>query len=212
MHQYEIGCAWTLVTGPTVEPITIDQAKQQARIADLNSDGVLAGYISTAREAAEQTLNRGLLTQTWKLVLDGWANIIPLPMAAPLQSVTTVQYYDTTGTLQTLATSYYDIDTVSRPGRVVLKPDQTWPTLQSLRRNGAVEITYVVGWMTAVDVPERIKQGIKQYVTFLDADRDGLEPRALEAQQAAERCWVDRISWTPPTWDGGRWNRSRWYF
>ena len=198
MRVLEIPCVWSLVTAPTVEPVTLAEVKAQARILDNNSDGVLASYIATAREAAEQYMGRGILTQTWKLVLDGFANEMALPMASPLQSVTTVQYYDTDGTLQTLATTVYGVDTVSRPGRVVLKPEQSWPSVQSDRRDGVVIITYVVGWTSAVLVPERIKQGIKQYVTFLEMDRDGLG--GYEALQSAERCWSDRIYWTAPRW------------
>ncbi len=206
--RHEIGCAWTLVTAPAIEPISLEDAKQHARITDYNSDALLTSYIQTAREAAQDCLGRGILTQTWKIVLDAFANVIQLPMAAPLQNdagatpstAVTVQYYDTDGTLQTLATTVYDVDTVSRPGRVVLKPGQSWPSVQSERRAGAVVITYVVGWTSADEVPERIKQGIRQYVAFLDFDREGAEVRALEALQAAERCWSDRIHWSAPQW------------
>lgn len=200
MISSDIGCAWTVTVAPTIEPITLDEAKQQARITDINGDTLLVSYISTAREAAEAYMGRGLLTQTLKFVLDAFANVMQLPMAAPLQSVTSVNYYDTAGVQQTLATSFYDIDTVSRPGRVVLKPSQSWPSVQSDRRVGSVEIVYVVGWTSADLMPERIKQGIRQYVTYLDLDRDGMELRALEALQAAERCWSDRISWSAPQW------------
>jgi uncharacterized phiE125 gp8 family phage protein len=206
--EREIGCAWTLVTGPTSEPVSLDDVKHQARILGEDSNAVLANYIATAREAAESYMGRGILTQTWKLVLDCFVNVMPLPMAAPLQNnslaspstAVVVQYYDEDGAQQTLATSVYDVDTVSRPGCVVLKPDQEWPSIQSDRRNGAVTITYVVGWTSADLVPERIKHGIRQYVTYLDLDRDGLESRALDALQAAERCWTDRIWWTAPRW------------
>lgn len=200
MAVAEIPCEWTVVTAPTIEPITVEEAKAQARITDSASDDLIDGYIVSAREAAEQHLGRGLLTQTLKLVLDDWANVVPLPQAAPLQSITHVKYYDTDGTLQTLATSYYDTDTVSRPGRVVLKPSQSWPSLQSERRNGRVEITYVVGWTSAAAVPERIRHGIKLHVTASDLDRDGYEERAVAAMQAAQRCWSDRVFWTPPQW------------
>jgi uncharacterized phiE125 gp8 family phage protein len=196
----DVDCAWTRTVAPTEEPITVDEAKAQARISDTASDSLIASYIQTAREAAEDYMGRGLLTQTLKLLLDGWANTIPLPMAAPLASVTSVKYYDENGVQQTLATSVYDTDTVSRPGTVVLKVDQSWPSTQSLRRNGVIEIIYVVGWTTPDLVPEQIKQGIRQYVTFLDLDRDGMEVRALEAKQAAERCWSDRIAWSAPRW------------
>jgi uncharacterized phiE125 gp8 family phage protein len=196
----DIGCAWTLVTGPAVEPISLADAKAQARITDDNSNALLSSYIATAREAAEEYLGRGLYTQTWKLSLDWFANVMPLPMAAPLASITSVKYYDEDGTLQTLATSYYDTDTVARPGAVVLKPDQSWPSVQSDRRNKRVEITYVVGWTAVSSIPEQIKQGIRLYVTYLDLDRDGMEENALKAREAAQRCWSDRVYWTAPEW------------
>ena len=201
MHGSERGTAWSLVTGPTAEPVTVDDVKKQARISDSSSDALLETYITTAREYAEAYMGRGILTQTWKLLLDDWANIIDLPMASPLQSVSYVKYYDMDNTQQTLATTYYDTDLVSRPGRVVLKYDQSWPSANTTRRNGAIEIAYVVGWTSADLVPQRIKQGIAQYVAYLDLDRDGMEVRALDALRAAERCWADRIFYTEPTCD-----------
>jgi uncharacterized phiE125 gp8 family phage protein len=196
----EIGCSWTLQTAATLSALSLSDAKQHLRITDNASDLVIAQYIAAATEEAEQYMGRGLLTQTWKLQLDWFANVMPLPMAAPLQSVTSVKYYDTDGTQQTLSTDYYGTDTVARPGAVVLKPGQSWPSVQSERRNGRVEIVYVVGFTSADAIPERIRQGLRQFVAYLDLDRDGLEPLALNARQAAERCWSDRVTWTPPEW------------
>ena len=191
----------TLVTAPTDEPITLAEAKAQARITDDHSNGLLRSYIQTAREAAEQILGRGLLTQTWRQERADFADVMWLPMAAPLQNdagaspstAPIVEYYDTDGTLQTLATSVYDVDTVSRPGRIVRAAGQSWPAVQCDRQAGRVRITYVVGWISPAEVPEQIKQGIRSYVTALDADRDGMHERAEEARFAAERCWMDRV-------------------
>jgi uncharacterized phiE125 gp8 family phage protein len=198
MRVDEVGCSWSITTGPTVEPITVDEAKRQARITDTSSDSLIESYIITAREAAQDYMNRGLLTQTVTAVFSDFANVMPLPLASPLQSITSVKYYDADGALQTLATSYYDTDSVARPACLVLKPEQTWPTLESDRRSWRVEVIYVVGWTTAAAVPERIKQGIRMYVTYLDLDRDGMEPNADKARMAAENCWSDRVWWTPP--------------
>lgn len=189
--------SWALVTGPTTEPITLADAKQQARITQPNDETIITEYIAAAREQAEEYMNRGLVTQTWQLTLDWWYDVMYLPRAAPLQSVTTVQYYDTTGTLQTLAASVYDVDLVSRPGRVVLKPNQVWPALQSTPYTPRVIITYVIGWTSAASIPERIKQGIRMYVAYLDSDREGLED-AEKARAAAEACWSDRVYWIEP--------------
>lgn len=197
-HGAEIACEWTLQTGPSEEPITVDQAKRQARINHDEEDALVQSYITAARQEAEDYLGRGLLTQTWVFTLDQWAERIWLPMAAPLQTVTTVKYYDTAGAQQTLAASFYTVDLVSRPGRIVRAPGQTWPSLQSDRRSGRVEITYVVGWTSKALIPERILQGIRSYVGYLDSDREGLDPDGDKARCAAEACWSDRVYWKPP--------------
>lgn len=190
--------SYALVTGPVQEPISVEDAKRQARIVGDDSNAIVLAYIRAAREAAEESLGRGLFTQTWRLALSDFAESLSLPMAAPLQSVTGVTYYDVDGTLQTLATSYYTVDTFSRPGRVTRAANQAWPALQSDRQSPRVFITYVVGWTSVEDIPERIKQGIRQYVTYLDADRDGMDIQSKAAADAAERCWMDKVWWIPP--------------
>jgi uncharacterized phiE125 gp8 family phage protein len=200
VRSADVHCAWERTVAPVKVAVTVEEAKAHLRITDNASDGDVMQFIAAATEEAEQHMGRGLLTQTWKATYSDFAAVMPLPMAAPLQGVTSVKYYDDDGTLQTLSTDYYDTDTVARPGTVVLKPGQSWPSLQSERRSWRVEVIYVVGWTSAALVPERIKQGIRQFVAYLDLDRDGLEPQALAARQAAERCWSDRIAWTPPSW------------
>lgn len=190
--------SWALVTKPATEPITVAEAKQHARISHDDDDATVNRFIVTARETGEEYMSRGFFTQTWQMTLDWWYDAIYLPRAAPLQSVTTVQYYDTTGTLQVLATSVYDIDTVSRPARIVLKPGQNWPALQSTRFTPRVIITYVIGWTSVDLIPERIKQGIRMYVAYLDCDREGLEEYGERARVAAEACWSDRVYWIEP--------------
>jgi len=193
--------SWGLVTGPTTEPITLTEAKQHARIRQTDDDAVIQGFITVAREQAEESLGRGLFTQTWQMTLNAFYNTIWLPRAAPLQSITNIQYYDTTGTLQTLATSVYDTDAISRPARVVLKPNQTWPAVQTTRATPRVIITYVIGWDATSKIPERIKQGIRMYVAYLDADREGLDD-GDKARKAAEACWTDCVHWIEPEyWD-----------
>lgn len=200
------GAAYVLVTPPAQEPITLDEAKAQARIADDYSNAIVQGYITTAREAAEEFLGYGLFTQTWRLELASFRDEIALPMALMLQNdagatpstAIAVQYYDTAGALTALPTNTYLVDAASRPARITRAPGMTWPSVQADRLAGCVLVTYVVGWTTVTAIPQRIKQGIRSYVTYLELDRDGLEPNAQAARAAAEACWTDRMFWTAP--------------
>jgi uncharacterized phiE125 gp8 family phage protein len=196
---------WSLLTPPVQEPVTILEAKQHARISQ-NDDANVERYQRTAREAAEDHLSRGLFTQTWQLSLVHWADRIPLPRAAPLQSVTSVQYYDLDGVLQTLGASAYVVETLARPGAIVRAPGTSWPSLQSDRvHSGRIVITYVIGWTDIELIPERIKQGIRLYLSYLYCDREGLEIQGEAARKAAEACWNDRVEWPEPDWYGARW-------
>jgi uncharacterized phiE125 gp8 family phage protein len=77
----EVGCAWTRTVEPVLAAVSLEDIKAHARITDDASNNVLDAYIATATQEAEAFMGRGILTQTWKLVLEGFANIIPLPMA-----------------------------------------------------------------------------------------------------------------------------------
>jgi uncharacterized phiE125 gp8 family phage protein len=196
--------AWQRLSGPAQEPITLADARAHARLTQ-SDDAALRRFIVTAREQAEETLNRGLFTQTWELVLDRWADVIYLPRAAPLQNgqstAPIVQYYNGAGTLTTWASSNYLVDVVTRPARIVRAPGASWPAVQSDRRS-AIRIEYVIGWTTVAAIPERIKHGIRMYVAYLEFDREGLEERGASARAAAEACWNDRVEWFDPqgTW------------
>lgn len=196
-----MAASYQLVTGPAQEPISLDEAKRQARVRHDESNDLLRKYIVTSREAAEQCLGYGLFTQTWRLALDGFYDEMLLPMALRLQvgdSAPVVTYYDADGALQTLSASVYLVDTVHRPARLTRAPGMSWPSTQSDRMTGCVFVQYVVGWSDVNQIPERIKQGIRSYVTFLDLDRDGTNPDAERAKAAAEACWIDTLEWVPP--------------
>jgi len=194
------------ITPPDKEPISLDEAKQHSRIGDHYSDDLVSVYLQSAREYAEEYLGYGLYTQTWRLELGGFRDVMELPMALVLQNDPTatpstavqIQYYGLDGTLLTLDPTLYLIDPTSRPARITRAPNKMWPSIQPDRITGCVRITYVVGWTRVEDIPQRIKQGIRGYITYLDADRDGLEPNAMQALQMAQACWSDRMFWTPP--------------
>ena len=187
---------WTRTVEPTQQPITLADAKAQTRIVGDDSNGLLQSYIASATDEAEQTLGYGLLMQTYKYALEEWYESIPLPMCRVLQSVDSVKYYDTDGTLQTLSSTYYTTDTTARPVRLVRAANQYWPSLQPDRQAAKVEITYTVGWTTPADVPERIKQGIRMRVAAFDHDRDGAD--MATSAQGWTRCWYDAIAHIDP--------------
>lgn len=161
-----------LITAPSIEPITIAQAEAYLRLdTDLGGpvDTDIALMITSARRICESTLRRGLLTQTWQLSLKNWPgrdyqnwpssvnsgfdayyryDHIRLPFAAQLQSVVSVQYTDTSGTVFTMPPGNiaggYNVDKNFEPGRIVLPFSQIWPT-NILLPGAPIQITYACG-------------------------------------------------------------------
>ncbi len=198
-RDYRVKAEWTLVTAPMQEPLTLDEAKSHCSITQDDDNANVNAYLMAARGAAEQYLNRALFTQTWKLQLSDFADVIWLPMAAPLASVTSVQYYATDGTLTTLSSSAYTVDTTSEPGRIVRAPNTAWPAVQAARLVTVI-VTYVCGWSSVEDIPELMKQGIRLAIAAADADRTGGAVESAAAMKAAEACWnmAGRIYWREP--------------
>lgn len=156
--------ALALDTAPTTYPVSLEEVKLHLRLADQSEeDALLTILIDAATAQAELFTQRRFVSQTWKLYLDSWPGdgVILLPYP-PLQSVTYIKYYDTQGTLQTLSTSDYVVDSNNFPARIVPAPQLVWPSLQTDKVNG-IEIKFISGYLntTAVNaLPGSIKAAI----------------------------------------------------
>lgn len=134
---------------PTNQPITLAQARAQCRVDSDNTteDTMFTGvWIPAVVAACEQLLCRSLMLQTWRLTLDCFEDEIKLPWPN-LLGVTSVEYKDTAGAWQTLSASYYEVDTDSAPGRLVLASGYSWPTL--FDGINTVKITYTAGYSSS---------------------------------------------------------------
>lgn len=157
-----------LVTGPALDPVSLSEAKAHCRVEIAEDDGLLAGYLLAARMHVETYLRRALITQTWDLLIDNdWPEVcvngvrqnrITLPVP-PLQSVTSVQYIDSNGTTQTLASDQYVVSTKRHEGVIDPAYGATWPSVRD--QVDAITVRFVAGYgSSASDVPEPIRQAI----------------------------------------------------
>jgi len=147
-----------LDTPATSTPIDLDAAKEHLNLDTTDDDAYVLSLIGAATKHIETITNRALISQTWSQYLDAFDDEIELSRS-PLSSVVAITYTDTDGATQTAATSLYDVDTVSTPGRVLLAYGKSWPDTRSVRN--AVRIQYVAGYGDAGDVPQPIKQAMK---------------------------------------------------
>lgn len=194
----------TVVTPPAVEPATLDELKSHLRIDHVDEDVWLRNALEEARERVEGYLGRALITQTLERALD-WqpqGTVIELPRP-PLQSVTSVTFYDEDDAATVVDSGEYVVDTRSTPGRVTLKAASTWPALTERRVSNCVIVRYVAGYGDeAAAVPRRVRQAVLMYAADRYENREAtaatgalLElPYSVERSLSGLRVGPDR-SW-----------------
>jgi len=133
-----------------------------------SEDTELTIYIKSARRNAEWVKTwRAFITQTLEYWLDSFPNVdsVRMPMP-PLQSVSSIKYYDVDNVEYTIAATEYYVDTKDQfGGWVTLNDSKSWPTT-TLRPANGVCITFVAGYGDAgSDVPADIRHAILLMVT-----------------------------------------------
>lgn len=187
-----------VVTGPTVEPVETYDVKTYTHVSHSVEDSLIAAWIKTARQLAEDYQGRAYIEQTLELSFDAFPDMpIYLPRA-PLQSVTSIKYTDYEGSETTLYESgtedMFIIDTAGEPGRIDLAWGESWPAV-TLRSIDAVHVRYVAGYGdAATDVPGFVRDAIMLYCGWR------YENRAAESGQVPEAFYgllrADRVHTT----------------
>jgi uncharacterized phiE125 gp8 family phage protein len=162
-----------LITPPADMPVTLTEVKAHCRVDASEDDDLLETYIAVAVGHVEKVIGRSIMEQTWELLLDDFADTILLPKG-PVQSITSVSYYDTNNVLQTVAAADYSLDNVSDPQWLVKAEDYTWPQVAEGVNN--VIIRFVAGFET---VPPEIKGAIFFLVNGFYDSRGGAAPSSL---------------------------------
>jgi Phage gp6-like head-tail connector protein len=182
-------------TQPTIEPVTIDEAKLHLRVDTSDDDALILGQIKAARRHLEWTYNRAMLTQSLVLTLDSfdsrkWTSeafygVSPatwslglgvtwsmIELRPPVQSITSVKYTDPSGVQQTLASSGYAFDPGSEQstGRIFPALNKIWPAVGLTP--AAVSIEFVAGFTSADLVPEDWKAATKLMLGALYENRE----------------------------------------
>ena len=164
----------SVITEPTIEPVTLTDAKALLGVTHNDDDTLITSYITAARQFAEKYTSLRFITQVVEWQLEAWPAWGFNLDIWPLQSVDSIKYDDTDSPIaeQTLVvnTDYY-ADVEIEGGWV--ETIGGWPSVTT--RPGPIRIRMTAGYADssaspidlADNVPEGIKTGIKLYVKFL---------------------------------------------
>ena len=162
-----------LVTPPTVEPVSLDDAKQHLRVEHDDDDALISDLVTAARIHVEASTRRALITQTWRHYLDDRPQGGQLVLSpSPVRSVTSVTVHDGDGLTSLVDPTGYVVDIVSVPCRLRFRAGAV---LFPRRELNGIEIEYVAGYGdTADDVPMPLRQAIRRFVNHWYEHREAI--------------------------------------
>lgn len=187
---------WSLTetVAPSVEPITTAEAKTELRVEHSEEDDLIDRKIKAARRMVEKITRRSLINTTFTLKLDAFPVEIRTPRS-PLSSVTSITHIDCDGNSQTVASSVYDVDTDTEPGRIFLKFDQSWPDTRTI--NNAVTVTFVAGFGSAASsVPESLRSAVRLLAAHYYEQREPVVVGTITAKipmSVESLLWMNRV-------------------
>ncbi len=149
-----------LVTPPAAEPVSLSDAKAFLKVEHDDEDALIGTLIAAARLHVEAAIRRVLVTQAWRLVLDGWppGRRVEIPLS-PVAAIDAVTVYDAEGGPSVLDASAFVADISSWPARLLVRD-----TLSPGAAFNGVEIDFTAGYGDAADVPAPLAQAILQLV------------------------------------------------
>lgn len=188
-----------LVTAPLKTPITIQQAKDQARVPHTLDDQIITEMVKGATEYLENIMARSFIETEWDLFLDNFPgqgrlfavshinvtqaqdlSVIDTerntrairPTRSRLISVTHLKFTDPDGVLTTLVEGTdFLVDTALEPGRIVEVLTKPWPATQDIPN--AVNLRFKAGYgVEDSSVPFDIKQLLKMLVAHYYENRE----------------------------------------
>ena len=153
-----------LITPPTAQPLHVADVRQHLKQDISDDDNLISLYLGAAVEFAQMQTQRQLVAARYQYILDGFpgpslmgvpigeafgmpAHAVQLPRT-PLIQLVSIQYIAMDGTIQTMPTADYTIDTSCEPPRITPVFGKIWPI--PLPQIGSVRITFDAGYIATI--------------------------------------------------------------
>lgn len=163
----------TRTTEPTVEPVTIDEAKAHLRLIDFDEDNAyVTTLISVARRAVEDMIGRALIDTTFTQTAAAWQTCTEL-LRGNGHTVESLTYDDADNAEQTVSADDYELAPFADGcAALYLRDTFTDPELYDQPGAGRIRIEFTAGYgSAATDVPQPLKQAVLYMITHLYDNR-----------------------------------------
>jgi len=148
---------YQVITPASTYPVSLTEAKSHLKVDTTADDTYITSIIKAATQLSEEYTNRFFIDTVIDQTCSDFAQLQTL-FKSKVSAVAHVKYYDNDNSLQTLSATIYDTQLQYEPSQIQLAENQSFPSIT--KRNDAVVARYTVGYGSASDVPEIIKQAI----------------------------------------------------
>lgn len=193
-------------TAPSIEPVTLADAKVHLRVIDTAEDSLITLLIGAARRYAEMYCGRSFISQAWRLTLDAFPgpSLMGVPYGrtytipghavqlerGPVLAVTAITYQDMGGIWQTMPSADYVADVSGPIARITPVFGKIWPV--TLPQIASVRVDFTAGYGPAAsDVPEGIRHWLLVRIGTLYENRE--EVAALSRGSITPLPFVDQL-------------------
>ncbi len=188
----------TVLNRPTLEPVTLAEAKQHLRVDTSTDDAYIASLITAAREWCEGYCDQTFIHTRYRMTLDSFPTEIELPRP-PMATSGTVTAVIVTYTLENqstavLAANQYRVDREATPGVIRTLYNGSWPS--HLLDYNAVTVSWWGGaGPTGSSVSQRFKSAILWLVGMWYERRMAADAVTMSEIPFGVKALLDNAKW-----------------
>lgn len=144
--------------------VSVDDCKVDLKVEEDDEDLLIQDYILAACALVggkSGIVGKVLTSETWELKLGAASGCVVLPLT-PVQSITSINYFDTENVSQSLDVDNFYLYGDEDSAFIEPKAGFVWPSVYN--RRDAITIRFVAGFGAPADVPANITRAIRLIV------------------------------------------------
>lgn len=166
------------LTAPAALPVSVADVKAHALIDSADEDALIDRLLRAAVGLVDgpDGIGRALVSQTWRLTLDGWPAVIVLPLVPVADDgIAAITYLDAGGSWQTLAADLFHV----ADGVITPAWGASWPAVRPVR--SCIRVDFVAG-LAPADIPPDLVVALCQIVSHWLENRDAVLTGTIVAE------------------------------
>lgn len=184
------------ISGPSVEPVTLAEAKSHLRIDPgfADDDDYVQSLITAARFNVEAIIDMTLIRSQWQMKFDYFPSWdIPLPRPPIAQGDVVVSYVPAQSPGSTVNLTGFRIDRDSTPAAIRPEWNGTWPSARGAEND--VTVTYWAGWDSPVKVPKPARHACLLMIGHWFANREAVVAGGMSPVPMAVDSLLGSVNW-----------------